>query len=106
MMADYASTEDKAIKLDTIVVASRNQLSSDLSGEVVILSLADGTYYGLGRTGSRIWSLLQEPRRVEEIVEILVDEYDVELDRCRAESLAMLDDLHAHALIEIYSDPS
>ena len=105
-MADYASTGNGAIKLDTVVVASRNQISSDLSGEVVILSLTDGTYYGLGPTGSRIWSLVQQPRRVDEIVEVLVAEYDVELDRCRDESLAMLDDLHAHSLIEIHNDRS
>jgi hypothetical protein len=46
----------------SIVVATKDQVSSDLGGEVAILDLKAGVYYGLDTVGARIWNLIQEPR--------------------------------------------
>jgi hypothetical protein len=85
----------------SIVVASSEQLSSDLADETVILNLADSTYYGLDSVGTRIWSLVQEPKQVREIVDTLVEEYEVEPDRCERDVLALLDDLMSHSLVAV-----
>ena len=52
------------ITTDSIVVASPDQVSSDLAGEIVMLNLASGTYYGLDEVGARIWNLVQQPTPV------------------------------------------
>jgi hypothetical protein len=89
------------ITLDSVVVASRDQVSSDLAGESVILDLSSGTYYGLDNVGHRIWHLLQEPRTVAQIVSTLLQEYDVEPERCREDVLALLRRLVDKRLIEV-----
>ena len=43
------------------VVASRNQVSTNVAGETVILGMGEGIYYGLDSVGTRIWALIQEP---------------------------------------------
>ena len=68
----------RAVSASSSVVVVENQVSSDLGGEVAILDLKGGTYYGLDAVGSRIWSLIQEPIKVKEIRDILVSEYEVE----------------------------
>jgi hypothetical protein len=45
------------------IVASRDQVSCDLSGEAALLSLKTGVYYGLNPVGARILSLIQTTRR-------------------------------------------
>ena len=65
----------RAISLNSSIVVHEGQVSSDLGGEVAILDLKGGTYYGLDAVGARIWSLIQEPKKVEEIRDILVSEY-------------------------------
>ena len=91
----------RAVSASSSVVVVDNQVSSDLGGEVAILDLKGGTYYGLDAVGSRIWSLIQEPRKVEEIRDILVSEYEVEQDRCERDLIALLQGLADEALIEV-----
>jgi hypothetical protein len=85
----------------SIVVAAEDQVSSDLGGEVAILDLKAGVYYGLDEVGARIWSLIEKPRRVGEIRDVLVDEYDVAPDRCERDLLALLQKLADAELIEV-----
>ena len=62
---------------DTTAVASDQQLSTTMSGEVVILGLRDTVYYGLEEVGTRIWAILQTPHSIRQIIDHIVDEYDV-----------------------------
>jgi hypothetical protein len=98
-------SEDRILSMDSIVSAVSNQLSADLDGETVILHLESGTYYGLSDVGVRIWNLIQEPRPVSDVRDVLLKEYDVEPVQCGRDVLALLGDLEAHKLIEIRSQP-
>ena len=93
------------ISKDSIVVAAKEQVSSDLAGEVVMLNLKNGTYYGLDEVGARVWSLIQEPRSVEAIRDAILEEYEVEPERCERDLLALLGDLAAANLIEVSDEP-
>lgn len=84
-----------------IVVAAKEQVSADLAGEAVILNLKNGVYYGLNQLGARTWNLIQGPKRVSEIRDALLEEYEVEPDRCERDLLALLQDLAANGLIEV-----
>jgi hypothetical protein len=86
---------------DSTVVAAKDQVSSDLGGEVAILDLKAGVYYGLDAVGARIWSLIQEPRTVNEIRNILLEEYEVEPERCERDLLVLLQRLADERLIEV-----
>jgi hypothetical protein len=83
------------------VVATKEQISSELGGEVVVLNLKTGVYHGLDAIGARIWSLLEEPKAIPSILEILLSEYDVEADRCQCDLLKLLQDLVNADLIEV-----
>ena len=89
------------ISTSSVVVAAQDQVSSDLGEEVVILHLKNGVYYGLDEVGARIWDLIQEPRAVNEIRDLLLDEYDVEAERCESDLLALLEELVAEGLVEV-----
>lgn len=83
------------------IVATKNQVSSDLGGEAVILDLKSGVYYGLNDVGTRIWNLIQEPKTLNEIQGAILEEYEVEPDCCADELLALLQKLLAAGLIEV-----
>jgi hypothetical protein len=42
------------VTLDSIVVASPDQVSADLGGDAAILQLKDGVYYSLDPVGARM----------------------------------------------------
>jgi hypothetical protein len=91
---------EKVIALDSIVVATKDQVSADLSGEAAILNLTSGIYYGLNEVGASIWKLIQEPKRVNEIKKILLQEYEVEPDRCEEDLVNLLTELLSRDLIK------
>ncbi len=91
----------KRLSVSSRVVATRDQVSSDLGGEVAILHLGAGTYYGLDAVGARIWDLIQKPKTIEEIRDVLLDEYEVGPDRCESDLIALLQRLASEGLIEV-----
>jgi hypothetical protein len=90
----------------TMVVVSPEQVSTNLEDEAVILHLKDGVYYGLNPVGARIWNLLQESRTVEEIRDIILEEYEVDQERCEQDLENLLQELLDKGLIELKNGSS
>ena len=94
------------ISRGSTVVAAKDQVSSDLGEELAILNLKAGVYYGLDAVGARIWSLIQEPRKVDEIRDVLLEEYEVEPERCERDLFALLQRLASEGLIQVEDEAS
>jgi hypothetical protein len=86
---------------DIVVQRAQDQISRDVGGEGVILNLKNKMYYGLDAVGTRIWGLISEPRRVGEVLEILLEGYEVEPSRCESDLLELLQNLSAEGLIKV-----
>ncbi len=89
------------IELSTTVIRAEDVLATDIDGEVVMMSIRHGTYSGLDLIGSEIWELMDRPRTVSEICDIMTERYDVERGRCEADVLAYLDDLASDDSIRV-----
>jgi len=89
-----------------MVVVSQDQVSCDLSGESAILNLKAGVYYGLNEVGTKVWKLIQEPKRVSELWDAILEEYEVEPHRCETDIMALLQDLLDNGLIEVRHEPN
>jgi hypothetical protein len=85
----------------SIVAAAKGHVSSDLAGETSILNIKSGVYYSLDPVGARVWSLIQKPREVAEIQNVIASEYDVEPERSARDVVALLEALRAQGLIEV-----
>ncbi len=88
---------------DTVIVRSDSLIEAEVDGEVVALSIDQGTCYGLNKVGSRIWNLIAEPMRVGDICTKLVAEYDVDMPTCERQVLDLLQELHAEKMIDLRS---
>jgi hypothetical protein len=97
-------TSTVEISQNLIIKAIQEQLSSEVSGEAVILELNSGVYYGLNETGAIIWQWLQEPKKVSEIRTLILTEYDVEPEKCDRDLEAILKEMLAAGLIEIVNE--
>src|ERR1700676_797883 len=89
------------LSVQSVVVATKDQVSCDLGGEAAILSIRNGVYYGLDPVGAQIWNLLQQPHCVAEIREAVVQEYEVDPERCERDLMALLERLLLEGLIEV-----
>ena len=88
------------IKADTTVSLTDDQVSADVSGEVVVLHLSDGVYFQLNEVGARIWQLIgEQPRQVSELIQAITDEYAVDQSRCEADVMTLLRSMSEKGLI-------
>jgi len=89
------------LAIESRVVASKDQVSSDLGSEAAILNLKNSVYYGLDPIGARVWQLIQEPTTIAQIRDVLRAEYDVEEAQLEADIRDLLQELAAQGLVEI-----
>ena len=95
------SEVESSLLSNLVVVAAKDQISRDLDGEAVILNMKSGVYCGLNEVGARIWQLIQEPTNLKDVLDTLIEEYNVEPERCEQEVLALLQEMSDNGLIEV-----
>ena len=93
-----------SLSLDSLVVATSDQISAHLDDEVVILGYQSGVYYGLDLVGLFVWDLLQAPRKVSDICHAVIEEYDVQPEDCERDILAFLAELETKQLIVVTNE--
>jgi hypothetical protein len=90
----------------SMVRLTQEQVSCDLGGEVAILHLKTGMYYGMDEVGARIWSLLGTPMTIGSILETLLTEYEIEPDLCEQDLLGLLHTLQEEGLVQVDDSPA
>jgi hypothetical protein len=91
-----------AITMQTVVSRRREAHSAEIGAEIILMSVQNGKYYGMGETGSDIWRRIEQPVRVDRLCSALSVAYAGDpatiardviefLDRCAADDL--LEDL-------------
>lgn len=86
---------------NTLFLANKDHLFSNLGEESVVLSIKSGKYYGLNTVGTTIWQALENPISFREIQQILMREYDVNAEDCAKELNSFLENLIKEGLVEV-----
>ena len=97
---------DAPLSLHSIVVAASEQVSCPLGEESAILNLKNSVYYGMNPVGARVWDLLKQPQSVTELRNALLDEYEVEPERCESDLFGLLEKLRSEGLIDVVNAAS
>jgi hypothetical protein len=86
---------------DLLVQRGAGLIEAEVDGELVALHVDNGTCYGFNATATRIWAMIEEPKKLSELRDALTAEYDVEPDECEAQLLDLLKDLEGDGLLEL-----
>lgn len=87
------------ISPDTVVRRVPDLETRDMDGESVMMSIERGKYYGMDPVGSRIWELLDSPRSVSSLCDVLVEEFDIDRTQCMVQVIEFLERLSSERLI-------
>ncbi len=72
----------------------------EFDGEMVLLNLEKGEYFGLDELGARLWRGLEMGKSVSEIALQIAPDHDVEPDRLLTDLVALTDELVRRGLAE------
>jgi hypothetical protein len=89
------------MKLSDRVKIPVQVMARDVEGEVVILELASGTYFGLDTVGARIWHHMRDGKTLTEICDLMVEEFEVSREELERDTLKFAQDLATKGLITL-----
>jgi len=70
---------------NTRYIRNSKTISGRLHDELVMMDIEQGKYFSLNPVATRIWDLLEKPYSLEDLCLALMDEYEVEIERCMVE---------------------
>ncbi len=91
----------KEITTDTVISQIEEIVDSDIDGETVMMSIENGEYYGLDDIGSRIWELIEHPVKVSDLIDTLLERFDVDRETCEIDVLKFLNELNEDRILEV-----
>lgn len=86
---------------DLLIERRGEMIETEVDGELVALHIDNGTCYGFNGTATRIWAMIEQPRRLSELKEELLREFDVSPETCEIQLRELLDELATDGLVEI-----
>lgn len=89
------------LNADSKIARSEGMVEAEIDGETVMMSVEQGSYYGLDSIASRIWALIESPKSIREICEQLVLEYEVEMDQCQDDVMGFLHEMAERKVIQL-----
>jgi hypothetical protein len=74
-------------------------MEAELGDELVALDPKAGECFGFNSVATSVWRNLERPKSFEQLRDALLEEYEVEPERCSDELEALLEDLTARGLV-------
>jgi hypothetical protein len=86
------------------VSASKDAVACEFGNGLALLDMRSNIYYSLNSVGAYIWELIQEPKPISEVLGAVLDRYNVEPERCKAEVDGLLKGLAAAGLARLHDE--
>ena len=87
------------IQGDSVVVRDPDMIAAEMDGDLVMMSVERGAYFGIGGVGTRVWELLEQPRSVDQLCAAIVAEYEIDEATCRTDVTAFVQRLLDEKLV-------
>lgn len=92
---------ESKVSMASRLVASSGQTSTVVEGEAVIMDSRSGQYFSLSQVGARAWDLVTQPQILSQVRDTILNEYDVDSERCEEDLLRLFEELAEEGLVQI-----
>ena len=66
------------MNLNQKVTFAETVFAQEVDGEMVLLDMESENYFGLDEVGTAIWQAMQEKDTLKEVLDVLLEQYEVE----------------------------
>jgi hypothetical protein len=94
------------LNLNCIVQRDPDIIAAEVDQDVVMVSIANGFYYGVSDVARDIWKAIEHPKKISDLIDDLTSSYDVDRSSCEEQTLSFLEDLLAERLLQVKNGPS
>jgi len=91
------------VDLHQKIVIADTVFAQEVDGEMVLLDMHSEHYFGLDSVGTSIWQALQEKERLDDVLDVMLQQYEVEPAILQKDLLTFVDKLEKSGLISLHS---
>jgi hypothetical protein len=94
------------LTLNSIVQRSQDVIAAEADKDLVMVSIVNGSYYGVSDVAREVWEQIEQPRKVSDLINELCMNYDVDEATCQAQTLSFLEALMNEKLLRVQNENS
>ena len=99
-MSDRKSSQPADAIADAAIVSrSPSILTAEVDGEIVMMSIEQGRYFGLDHIGSDIWKRIEPPCSFAILIDGLAADYEADRTTIVTEVQSLLDHMAKHDIV-------
>jgi len=87
------------MNLDTRLEASSSVVTREIGGEMVLMDLESGSYFGLNSVGGQVWQALEEGKTIKQLCDQIEEEFDVPRDQLEQDITSLVEELLERKLV-------
>jgi hypothetical protein len=101
-MSDQSSSQSPGAIADaTIISRSPSVLGAEVDGEIVMMSIERGRYFGLDHIGSDIWKRIEPPCSFATLIEGLAADYEADRTTIISDVKSLLRHMAKHDIVRL-----
>ena len=75
--------------------------AQEVDGEMVLLDMDSENYFGLDEVGTSMWQAIQSKENLKEVLEVLLEQYEVEEEVLKKDLVTFVDKLQESGLVKV-----
>jgi hypothetical protein len=93
-----------SLNLNSTVRRDPDVITATVDDALVMVSIANGFYYGASDVARDIWNSLETPKKISRLIDELTMAYNVDRAMCEKQTLSFLEDLLNEKLMLVSDD--
>jgi hypothetical protein len=89
------------LSLNSTVQRDPEMLAAEADDDLIMVSIANGSYYAVSEVARAIWEAIERPTKVSDLIDGLAATYDVDRSTCERETLSFLGELLTERLLQV-----
>ena len=89
------------MNLNQKIIFTDTVFAQEVDGEMVLLDMESENYFGLDEVGTAIWQAIQEDGLLQNVLETLLEQYDVEEEVLKKDLIGFVEKLAESGLVEV-----
>jgi len=89
------------MNLNQKVTFAETVFAQEVDGEMVLLDMESENYFGLDEVGTAIWQAMQEKDTLKEVLNVLLEQYEVEEEMLENDLSDFLEKLVESGLVKV-----
>jgi hypothetical protein len=89
------------LTLNSIIQRDPEVIVAEADNDLIMVSIATGSYYGISDVARDIWEAIECPKRISDLVDGLTASYQIDSSSCKEQTLSFLETLRNEGLLRV-----